>query len=78
MRRRRRARDRRHRHRRGGDFAGGLGGAVAETVVSAPPDPVRILGVPEFAPTGSAGFLLDRYGMSPDGIADAARRLIRR
>jgi transketolase len=32
--------------------------------------------VPEFAPTGSAGFLLDRYGMSPDGIADAARTLV--
>ena len=32
---------------------------------------------PSSHPTGSAGFLLDRYGMSPDGIADAARRLIR-
>ena len=29
---------------------------------------------PGFAPTGSAGFLLDRFGMSPEGIADAARR----
>lgn len=34
---------------------------------------MTILGVPEFAPTGSAGYLLDRYGMSPNGIADAAR-----
>ena len=56
--------------------AGGLGGAVAETVVQAHPTKVKILGVPEFAPTGSAGFLLDRYGMSPEGIADAARALI--
>jgi transketolase len=55
---------------------GGLGGAVAETVVQAHPTKVKILGVPEFAPTGSAGFLLDRYGMSPEGIADAARVLI--
>ena len=39
---------------------------------------MRILGVPEFAPTGSAGFLLDRYGMSPEGIADAARTLVGR
>ena len=35
--------------------AGGLGGAVAETVVSHHPMRMRILGVPEFAPTGSAG-----------------------
>jgi transketolase len=58
--------------------AGGLGGAVAETVVQHHPTRVRILGVPEFAPTGSAGFLLDRYGMSPEGIADTARQLLGR
>jgi transketolase len=58
--------------------AGGLGGAVAETVVQHHPTRVAILGVPEFAPTGSAGFLLDRYGMSPEGIADAARQLLHR
>jgi len=57
--------------------AGGLGGAVAETVVQHHPTRVTILGVPEFAPTGSAGFLLDRYGMSPEGIADDARQLLR-
>jgi glycerol kinase len=56
-------------------IAGGLGGAVAETVVQNHPVRMKILGVPEFAPTGSAGFLLDRYGMSPEGIADAARAL---
>jgi transketolase len=57
--------------------AGGLGGAIAETVVQHHPTRVAILGVPEFAPTGSAGFLLDRYGMSPEGIADSARQLLR-
>jgi transketolase len=57
--------------------AGGLGGAVAETVAQHHPVRMRILGVPEFASTGSAGYLLDRYGMSPDGIADAARALLR-
>jgi transketolase len=56
--------------------AGGLGGAVAETVVQHQPARMRILGIPEFAPTGSAGFLLDRYGMSPEGIAGAARTLL--
>jgi transketolase len=57
--------------------AGGLGGAVAETVVTHHPTRMRILGVPGFAPTGSAGYLLDRFGMSPEGIADAARSLTR-
>jgi transketolase len=56
--------------------AGGLGGAVAETLAQRHPARMRILGVPEFAPTGSAGFLLDRYGMSPEGIAGAARSLL--
>lgn len=58
-------------------IAGGLGGAVAEAVVAHHPTRMRILGVPEFAPTGSAGYLLDRYGMSPAGIADAARELVK-
>ncbi|MET8862742.1 transketolase family protein [Nonomuraea sp. NPDC004580] len=58
-------------------IAGGLGGAVAETVVQHHPARVTILGIPEFAPTGSAEYLLDRYGMSPEGIADAARSLLR-
>jgi transketolase len=56
--------------------SGALGGAVAETVVQNHPTKIKILGVPEFAPTGSAAFLLDRYGMSPEGIAEAARKLI--
>jgi transketolase len=55
---------------------GGLGGAVAETLAQHHPARMRILGVPEFAPTGSAGFLLDRYGMSPEGIAKSARALL--
>ncbi|MET1006811.1 MAG: transketolase C-terminal domain-containing protein, partial [Propionibacteriaceae bacterium] len=57
---------------------GGLGGAVAEVVVDQHPVPMKILGVPEFAPTGSAGFLLDRYGMSPEGIASSARETLAR
>jgi transketolase len=55
---------------------GALGGAVAETLVQHHPARMRILGIPEFAPTGSAGFLLDHYGMSPAGIAQAARTLL--
>ena len=47
------------------------GERVVPAWLEALPTRMRILGVPEFAPTGSAGYLLDRYGMSPEGIADA-------
>lgn len=54
---------------------GGLGAAVAETVVRNAPVPMRILGVKGFAPTGSATFLLDHFGLSRDGIVAAAWEL---
>jgi transketolase len=58
---------------------GGLGSAVAEVVVDTVPVPMKILGVPGiFAPTGSANFLLDEFGMSPEGIAESALQLLRR
>lgn len=58
---------------------GGLGSAVAEVVVTEAPVPMKILGVPGiFAPTGSAEFLLDEFGMAPAKIADAAQALINR
>jgi transketolase len=56
---------------------GGLGGAVAEVVVTEQPVPMRILGVPGvFAPTGSAQFLLDHFGLNAAGIASAVRELM--
>jgi transketolase len=58
---------------------GGLGSAIAEVVVAEAPVPMKILGVPGiFAPTGSAEFLLDEFGMSPAGVAEAAIALIAR
>ncbi len=55
---------------------GGLGSAVAETVVRHHPTRMRILGVPHFAPTGSAAFLLDHFGLNADGLAAAALELM--
>lgn len=55
---------------------GGLGSAVAELVVQAHPVRMRILGVPHFAPTGSAAFLLDHFGLNAGGIVAAARELL--
>ncbi len=58
---------------------GGLGGAIAEVVVQHNPVPMKILGVPGiFAPTGSANFLLDEFGMSAEGIGEAAKTLLAR
>ncbi len=58
---------------------GGLGSAIAEVVVAEAPVPMKILGVPGiFAPTGSAEFLLDEFGMAPSAIAEAAIALIAR
>ncbi|MGD8487057.1 MAG: transketolase C-terminal domain-containing protein [Chloroflexota bacterium] len=56
---------------------GGLGGAVAEVVVEVAPTRMRLLGFPGFCPTGSPTFLLDRFGLSADGIATAAREIVR-
>lgn len=56
---------------------GGLGGAVAEVVVTTHPVPMRILGVPGvFAPTGSASWLLEHFGLTAQGIFDAALELV--
>lgn len=58
---------------------GGLGSAIAEVVVAEAPVPMKILGVPGiFAPTGSAEFLLDEFGMAPEAVAEAAAALIAR
>lgn len=57
-------------------ITGGLGSAVAETVVRHHPTRMRILGVPHFAPTGSAAFLLDHFGLNADGIVQAATELM--
>ncbi len=55
---------------------GGLGSAVAELLSQRHPVPMRILGVPEFAPTGSTSFLLDHFGLNAAGLAAAAFELI--
>ncbi len=57
--------------------SGGLGAAVASLVVQHRPCPVRILGIDgEFAPTGTASYLLDHFGLNAAGIAQAARDVI--
>ena len=56
---------------------GGLGSAVAEVVVAHHPVPMRMLGVPGvFAPTGSAAWLLEHFGLTAQGMRDAALELV--
>jgi transketolase len=58
---------------------GGLGSAVVEVVASSRPVPVNILGVPSvFAPTGSDMWLFDHFGLTGEGVADAARAVLQR
>jgi transketolase len=54
---------------------GGLGAAVAETVVRNAPVQMRMLGVTGFAPTGTAEFLFDHFGLNAEGIVAAALEL---
>lgn len=55
---------------------GGLGAAVATTVVTNAPVPMRILGTDHFAPTGSVEWLFEHYGLTVTGIAAAAREVL--
>ncbi len=57
---------------------GGLGAAVAELVVRHHPVPMELLGTDHFAPTGSAEFLFEHYGIGTDGIIDAVRKVVAR
>jgi transketolase len=57
--------------------SGGLGAAVASVVSQEQPCRMRILGLDnQFAPTGSASFLLDHFGLNAEGIARAALDVI--
>lgn len=58
------------------NIAGGLGAAVAVTVAQLPAAqrvPLRVLGLTEFAPTGSTDFLLEYFGLTASSIRDAAK-----
>jgi transketolase len=55
---------------------GGLGGAVAEYCALHAPVRMRMLGFPGFAPTGSAAWLMEHFGLTAPGIASAARELM--
>ena len=63
------------------NVSGGLGAAVSGVVAgleSAARVPIEILGLREFAPTGNTAFLLERFGLTEESIADAAKAALAR
>jgi transketolase len=58
---------------------GGLGGAVCEVLARSYPTPVEFVGVHDvFGESGTQEELFEKYGLTPDSIASAARRAIAR
>jgi len=58
---------------------GGLGGAVAETLGEHYPTPLRRVGLRDtFGESGPNGPLLEKYGLTPAHVAQAARELLAR
>jgi transketolase len=63
------------------NVAGGLGAAVASVVGQLEDGarvPLRILGLKDFAPTGSTQYLLGHFGLEADDIAKAVRGALNR
>jgi transketolase len=63
------------------NIAGGLGAAVASVIgqlEDASRVPLRILGLTEFAPTGSTDFLLEHFGLTDSHIVIAAKEALGR
>ena len=57
---------------------GGLGGAVAETLGEQRPTPLRRLGLQDtFGESGPNAALLEKYGLTPRHMAEAARAFLR-
>jgi transketolase len=59
-------------------LAGGLGGAVAETLAEVLPTPLKRLGVVGFGESGDAKGLYAKHGLDPAGIAASIRKLLGR
>jgi transketolase len=58
--------------------AGGLGGAVAETLAEVLPTPVKRLGVTGFGESGDPKGLYAKHGLDPAGIAASVKKFLGR
>ena len=58
---------------------GGLGGAVAETIVSGFPVPMEQIGIrDQFGETGSQNYLMQKFGMTEKDLVEATKKVIAR
>jgi transketolase len=58
---------------------GGLGGAVAETVVAGFPVPMEQLGIKDlFGETGSQAYLMKKFGLTGQDIVEAVKKVVKR
>jgi transketolase len=58
---------------------GGLGSAVAEYLGEHFPVPIERIGLQDtFGESGKRDLLFDKYGMSPQHVAEAAKRVMQR
>ncbi|MFQ5795668.1 MAG: transketolase family protein [Candidatus Bipolaricaulia bacterium] len=58
---------------------GGLRSAIAETLSQHHPVPVEPVGIPDvFGQSGDAWDLVEHYGLTPEGIAEAVRKVLKR
>jgi transketolase len=59
------------------NIIGGLGGAVAEVLGQHAPTPMRIHGLQDcYGESGANDAILEKYGMTPKHIAQAAKSLL--
>ena len=60
-------------------LAGGLGSAVAETIVAGTPVPVEMIGVKDsFGQTGTPEQLLQHFGLKSTNIIQAVKKVLQR
>ncbi len=57
---------------------GGLGSIVAQTVSQGHPVPLEMVALPGYGESGKAEELMEKCGLTPEGVKDAADRLLRR
>ena len=57
---------------------GGLGSIVAQTVSQGHPVPLEMVALPGYSESGKAEELMEKCGLTPAGVKDAAERVLRR
>jgi transketolase len=57
---------------------GGLGSIVARIIAANQPVPIEFISMKDYAMSGKPAELIERYGLTPDAVADAVRKVLKR